>query len=212
LKPSLSLRHLADLVRLHVERLSIPAEIAVVTVRAVLVAPLEFHQGEMFDDGGASTERATAALVERLSSRLGEDSVLRPRLVPDPQPEFACTFEPWEKGVRTLFRLDVDCPSERNGRKRVLTPFSPLRPPSLKTEPVAVEVMSVVPEGPPIRFRWGGRWHAVGQCWGPERIETGWWRGDDVRRDYYLIETKDGECYWLFRTQPDERWFFQAMY
>ena len=24
---------------------------------------------------------------------------------------------------------------------------------------------------------------------GPERLECGWWDGDDVRRDYYLVET-----------------------
>ena len=50
----------------------------------------------------------------------------------------------------------------------------------------------------------------IERSWGPERIETGWWRGDDVRRDYYLIETTTGECFWLFRTLPEERWFYQA--
>ncbi len=33
---------------------------------------------------------------------------------------------------------------------------------------------------------------------GPERIESGWWDGDDVRRDYYLIETRDGRRAWAF--------------
>lgn len=34
---------------------------------------------------------------------------------------------------------------------------------------------------------------------GPERIESGWWDGGDVRRDYYLIETKTGQRGWAFR-------------
>ncbi|MFC3607122.1 Y-family DNA polymerase [Stutzerimonas tarimensis] len=34
---------------------------------------------------------------------------------------------------------------------------------------------------------------------GPERIESGWWDGGDVRRDYYLIETKDGRLGWAYR-------------
>ncbi|MNW11078.1 hypothetical protein D3C71_2084370 [compost metagenome] len=35
---------------------------------------------------------------------------------------------------------------------------------------------------------------------GPERIETGWWDGADVRRDYYLIETRSGQRGWAYRT------------
>ncbi|MDU9404322.1 DNA polymerase Y family protein [Pseudomonas sp. zfem004] len=32
-----------------------------------------------------------------------------------------------------------------------------------------------------------------------ERIESGWWDGGDVRRDYYRIETRDGLHGWAFR-------------
>lgn len=34
---------------------------------------------------------------------------------------------------------------------------------------------------------------------GPERIESGWWDGADVRRDYYLIEARTGQRGWAFR-------------
>ncbi|TVT86004.1 DNA polymerase Y family protein [Pseudomonas sp. H3(2019)] len=34
---------------------------------------------------------------------------------------------------------------------------------------------------------------------GPERIESGWWDGADVRRDYYLIETRAGSKAWAYR-------------
>lgn len=40
----------------------------------------------------------------------------------------------------------------------------------------------------------GLRWLA-----GPERIESGWWDGGDVRRDYYLIETPTGQRGWAYR-------------
>lgn len=33
---------------------------------------------------------------------------------------------------------------------------------------------------------------------GPERIETGWWDGGDIRRDYYVAETGQGQRAWLF--------------
>jgi protein ImuB len=34
---------------------------------------------------------------------------------------------------------------------------------------------------------------------GPERIESGWWDGADVRRDYYLVETRSGQQGWAYR-------------
>ncbi len=34
---------------------------------------------------------------------------------------------------------------------------------------------------------------------GPERIESGWWDGEDIRRDYFLIETRAGQRGWAFR-------------
>lgn len=33
---------------------------------------------------------------------------------------------------------------------------------------------------------------------GPERIESGWWDGHDLRRDYYVIETAGGQRAWVF--------------
>lgn len=33
---------------------------------------------------------------------------------------------------------------------------------------------------------------------GPERIESGWWDGEDVRRDYYIVETSQGQQAWVF--------------
>ncbi|WP_223807199.1 Y-family DNA polymerase [Montanilutibacter psychrotolerans] len=34
---------------------------------------------------------------------------------------------------------------------------------------------------------------------GPERIESGWWDDNDVRRDYYLVETANGQRAWAWR-------------
>ncbi|WP_150302674.1 Y-family DNA polymerase [Pseudomonas saliphila] len=38
---------------------------------------------------------------------------------------------------------------------------------------------------------------------GPERIESGWWDGGDVRRDYYLLETQSGQLAWGYRRVGD---------
>jgi protein ImuB len=33
---------------------------------------------------------------------------------------------------------------------------------------------------------------------GPERIESGWWDGDDMRRDYYVVQTGEGQRAWAY--------------
>jgi protein ImuB len=33
---------------------------------------------------------------------------------------------------------------------------------------------------------------------GPERMETGWWDGGEMRRDYYIIETAQGQRAWAY--------------
>lgn len=39
---------------------------------------------------------------------------------------------------------------------------------------------------------------------GPERLETGWWDGADIRRDYYIVELATGQRAWAFAA-PGER-------
>jgi protein ImuB len=34
---------------------------------------------------------------------------------------------------------------------------------------------------------------------GPERIEAGWWDGDDARRDYFVARLADGALAWVYR-------------
>jgi protein ImuB len=77
---------------------------------------------------------------------------------------------------------------------------------------MAVEVVAVFPGGSPARFYWDDEPYVIARSWGPERIETGWWRGDDIRRDYFLVETNGGERFWLFRTLPDGPWFLHGMF
>ncbi|QIB51160.1 DNA polymerase Y family protein [Pseudomonas sp. OIL-1] len=38
---------------------------------------------------------------------------------------------------------------------------------------------------------------------GPERIESGWWDGGDIRRDYYLLRTQSGQLAWAYRPVGD---------
>jgi protein ImuB len=45
---------------------------------------------------------------------------------------------------------------------------------------------------------------------GPERIETGWWDGQRVARDYYVAESPAGARLWVFRERRGE-WYLHGV-
>jgi protein ImuB len=52
---------------------------------------------------------------------------------------------------------------------------------------------------------------------GPERIETGWWDGQPVARDYFIAQAQDGSLVWVWRgrlpaAQGDVNWFLQGRF
>lgn len=48
---------------------------------------------------------------------------------------------------------------------------------------------------------------------GPERLESGWWDGDDARRDYYVIETSQGQRAWVFAPVGEQgNWMLQGWF
>ena len=46
----------------------------------------------------------------------------------------------------------------------------------------------------------------------PERIEAGWWSGEDSSRDYYIAQTAEGSRWWLYREAATARWFLQGIW
>jgi protein ImuB len=48
---------------------------------------------------------------------------------------------------------------------------------------------------------------------GPERIESGWWDGHEVTRDYYIASNPSGETYWVYREHRDpDAWYLQGVF
>ncbi|MFI5136510.1 MAG: hypothetical protein ACHQIM_01700 [Sphingobacteriales bacterium] len=77
--------------------------------------------------------------------------------------------------------------------------------------------MPVVPDYPPMLFRYKGKTHQVKKADGPERIEREWWLEEGDHRDYYNVEDQDGQRYWLFRSghyAGDEpyQWFIHGFF
>jgi protein ImuB len=194
LRPAASAEHVMDLLCLRLERLKLDANVAGLRLHAVTIGLLETHQHQLFEcEDDVQSRRELARLIDRLSSRLGAGRVVHPRLHDDAQPELALR---WESAA-----------ANGSTSPPVVVRYRPLR---LYSKPLRIEVMSVVPEGPPIRFRWERELHTVARYWGPERIETGWWREDFIRRDYYRVETQSGQRFWLFRRREEEDWYLQG--
>lgn len=48
---------------------------------------------------------------------------------------------------------------------------------------------------------------------GPERIESGWWDGAEVRRDYFVAANARGETFWIFREhRGDQGWYLHGVF
>lgn len=211
-RPTASPEHLRELVRLRCERLVLPGPVERVQLLATHTAPLEFRQHELFPDAARDAEHQVGPLVERLGSRLGAHAVVRPRLRDDPLPERAFGYEP------VLSAGSGQRAAGSKGRRsslpaaRCRLPAINDRPLRLFAPPIPIETLSVVPDGPPVSFLWQRQRHKVARHWGPERIETGWWRQGLVRRDYYRVETDTGCQLWLFRDLTDGSWHLHGSF
>jgi protein ImuB len=221
--PTIDADHLSGLMISRLETLKLPACVERLTLSVTLSGPLRSSQSPLFDcgsvDGNAFAAglsgSAVSRLIDSLSGRLGRDAVVGVKLADDPLPEKAFAVSPLagnsvssgkpvsSVGIKTR-KISIGSTSG----VREPSPDDALRRPlSLLAEPVPLAVASedapfcwfVSSAQLPSRLRLDGVIHQVTAHWGPERIETGWWRGPSTRRDYYRIETDQGRWWWIFR-------------
>ena len=211
--PNNSPGQMLKLLELQLERVTWEDEITFVRLEATEVAPLEERIRDLFGEQfGEDHTRELRWLLERLSNRLGAEAVVRATCVPDPQPELAVNYQAFVDlgffpGDFGFAKEESPCLSSNPKSPNPKSPGKN-RPLRLFTPPQRVEL--VFTAGVLHRFFWNHTPHDVRQVWGPERIETGWWRGNHVQRDYYQVELTSGERYWLFRT--NENWFVHGTF
>ena len=162
--------------------------------------------------GGALTERPLAsqplwspgerghapanempALIEHLRARLGADAVYGIGNVADHRPENAWRVtEPAPAPVASRISAG-DSPAS--------APFH--RPLWLLHAPQELDSQ----RGRPRR---GGPLELLA---GPERIESGWWDGADVRRDYYVAGDTRGARFWVYRECGGaQKWYLHGIF
>jgi protein ImuB len=47
---------------------------------------------------------------------------------------------------------------------------------------------------------------------GPERIESGWWDGKGVARDYYTARQTRGARWWVFQERRSRSWYLHGVF
>lgn len=151
---------------------------------ADVVEPMVARQAALENEAGVQQAESLAALVDRLSARLGEAHVLTPEAVDSWIPERA-------ERLRSALGRRISADPGEAGRRPILL----LDPP----EPIHDPLFDL-PDGAPARFTWRRAPRRVTRAEGPERLAPEWWRPTKARtRDYYCLEDAEGGRYWVFR-------------
>jgi len=129
-------------------------------------------------------------LIERLAARLGRQRVFGIALAEDHRPE-----KSWGS--------DPGFPSGRKPGSDPGLPRGGTRPAWLLHRPQKLIVESEVPQ----------LQGELAMLAGPERIEAGWWDGEEVSRDYYVAANPQGETFWIFREHRGaQAWYLHGVF
>ncbi len=152
--------------------------------------------------GGMSRRDTAEQLVERLRARFGERAVYGIAPVPAHRPEAA-----WRKVREPVGRSCAPGPSCAAPAGEVSTPVTCAaadgmpRPLWLLSEPEPLPACAAAAAPRGLRLEQG-----------PERIESGWWDGKGVARDYYRARRDDGPALWVFQERHSRRWFLHGLF
>jgi protein ImuB len=185
LEPTHEHERLLRLVRDRLERTALPLPATAVAASSGAFKPLVLAKTDLFE--AAPLDTLTQALLERLQGRLGAAAVHGLQIVPEHRPEKA-----W---ARAVVVERGKCAGERRHAEQD-------RPLWLLPQPVPLSSAAA-------RRYYGG---SLEICSGPERIESGWWDGNDVRRDYYTVASSQGQRLWVFRDRSTRAWHLHGLF
>ncbi len=182
--PSRDPAHLLMLVREKLERTTLDAPVVEVGLRAGRFESLLAASEDLFDARGAAHD---GLFLDRLRVRLGGEAVGSVRCFAEHRPEYA-----WGK-------------ADPDASRTAQVPAYPVRlerPLWLLSQPLALATRDGLPcyEGELVLYD------------GPERIESGWWDGRDVTRDYFLAGNAQGASFWVFQELRRREWFLHGIF
>lgn len=190
-RPSRDEARFALIVRERLAVLELPAEVDSITLSAESPVAADPRGRDLFGDPAQAGEDA-ALLLARLQARLGEEGVQRLDLRADHRPEAA-----WRNTAPS-----AQAAGARAGR----APARGAPPPPTGTS-AGLRPLWLLPAPRPIS---APRYTLLGAA---ERIETGWWDGMPVRRDYYLARDVDNVLCWIFESlDAPGQWFVHGYF
>ncbi len=176
------------------------------------------------EQGGGGAAQAPQ-LIERLRARLGPEAVYGLQVIEDHRPEAA-----WRVGEPMARSSESQCPSLGAGHpahpscvgaRRAVPLAIPggrapgPRDPARALAAIAARPLWLLPVPRQLSERDGlprrrGALRLLGEA---ERIETGWWDGGEIARDYYTAVDARGARLWVFRErEPPHRWFLHGVF
>jgi protein ImuB len=177
--------HLVRLLKERLGRIALSAPVIAVRLEAARVSAMLPPTDSLFPDPGG-TSADYHRLLELLTARLGDQSVLAPAPRADHRPEVC-------NGWMPAARVTRPAPAPRLER-----PFWMLE------TPLPLTVRDHRPfYGSPLQM-----------VKGPERIECGWWDGRLVVRDYFIAQGNSAALYWIYRQRNNEEidWFLHGLF
>ena len=206
--------HLLRLFAERLESLDPGFGIEVMALTAPVTEPLPPEQIPLASRRASSAPAELSALVDRLQNRLGTENVMRFDLRESHIPE----------------RAAAPVPVFHTGPPASPAPSTCRRPVRLLPQPETIEATAMIPDGPPVMFRWRRVLHRITWVEGPERIAPEWWLKaapwhapwDLETRDYYRLEDMEGGRFWVFREglyrmisempQDPPRWYLHGLF
>ena len=195
--------HLLGVLRERLARVALPASVEAIALASVATAPLPGRNLGLLP--GDEAAAVLVPLIDRLRARLGEDAVVRVAPHAEHRPEQAAR----DVAVSALASAAKSSAGPRPTRHPQgvagLLPDAP-RPLWLLAEPQPLaHLFKTRPWTPEWKLRDG-----------PERIESGWWDGADIRRDYFVAESPHGQIMWIYRDHrhgiDDGEWFLHGVF
>ncbi len=191
--------HLLGVLRERLARVALPAPVESLALASEETSPLPGRNlGLLPGDEATAVE---VPLVDRLRARLGESAVVRIAPHAEHRPEQAVRESAIATIGSTKPTVKRQAGAKKTGRIADELPEAP-RPLWLLAEP---QPLAHCLEAQPWVLRDG-----------PERIESGWWDGADVRRDYFVAENPHGEVMWVYRDHrygiDDGEWFLHGIF
>jgi protein ImuB len=190
--------HLFKLFELKIPDLEPALGIELFTLEATLVEDVSETQEALWSTA-TRDQTAISELLDNIAGKVGMRVVHR----------YLPQEHHWpERSVKAVSSLDEQPETEWL--------ISRPRPIHLLPKPEPVEVMVVLPDYPPMHFRYKGEVIRIVRADGPERIEQEWWLQSGPPRDYYRVEDENGARYWLFRLGLYEtrgpQWFLHGYF